>query len=132
MENLQGTLAVIDGIKSVTDAGELQKLEVGLDELFKAPFPERGIETLFRLFERFPNDDGYGVFWTVLHGIEHQPDYEPHLKASVRHIPTEFNLRMVNRLLNSDLPDGQRQEWLDLLSEVISNPSYSEDAKAEA
>ncbi len=78
------TLTAISGLSSVDDAVQLQVLETALDTLFQSPLTERSLETLFRLFERFPNDDGYGIFWTMLHGIEDQPSYAPLLKASVR------------------------------------------------
>ena len=132
MDDTQKALAIIDSIYSVTDTDELQKLEAGLNALFQLPSPERGIETLFRLYERFPDDDGYGVFWTVLHGLEHLPGYEPYLKASVRRIPTEFNVLMVNRILNSNLSGPQRQEWLTLLEEAKANPNASETASTQA
>ncbi len=132
MNDYQEAIAAIDSVASVDDTGELQKLEAALATLFQLPQPERGIETLFHLYERFPNDDGYGAFWTVLHRLEKLPGYEPFLKASVQRVPMEFNLRMVSRILNSSLPDTQRQEWLSLLGEVEANPRSSENAKEQA
>ncbi len=132
MDNDQENLAVIDSVASVTDTGELQKLEAALDTLFQLPQPERGVKTLFRLFERFPNEDGNGIFWTVLHGLEKLPGYEPYLKESIKRVPMEFNLLMVNRLLNSPLSNVQRQEWLASLREVENNPQSSDAAKEQA
>ena len=132
MNTAEDPIAAIDGITAVDDVGQLQVLEAALDQLFQSPLPERGVETLFRLFERFPDDDGYGIFWTVLHGIEDQANYGPLLKASLRRVPVTFNLLMVNRLLNSRLPNTQRQEWLALLGEVANNPSCGKIAAEEA
>ena len=132
MDDCQEALAAINSVASVDNTAELQKLEAALDKLFRAPQPERGIDTLFHLYERFPDDDGYGVFWSVLHGLEKLPGYEPFLQASVRRVPMEFNLLMVNRILNSQLPNTQRQEWLSLLGEVEANPRSSKNAKEQA
>ena len=132
MNNLEDTLAAIDGITSVDDTDELRKLEANLDELFQSTLSESSIETLFHLFERFPNDDAYGIFWTILHHMERQPDYKPYLRASVLRVPMEFNLMMVNRLLNSDLSDAERQEWLALLGEVQHTSRYSQTARDQA
>jgi hypothetical protein len=46
------------------------------------------------VFERFPDHDGYGVMWSVLHGIEAILNYEIELLASVRRLPTEFGVVM--------------------------------------
>lgn len=132
MDDFQQALALIDSIKSVQDDDELKKLGVALDRFFQYNHPERGIEVLFNLYERFPDDDGYGVFWTILHGIEHLRGYEPFLKASVERKPMEFTLTMVNRLLNSGLQDTERQEWLNVLEEVKSNPKNGNVARKQA
>ena len=55
---------------------------------------------LLGVFERFPRHDGYEVFWSLLHHVEALPGYEPSLIASVRRVPNEMGLTMVQRLLN--------------------------------
>ena len=46
-------------------------------------------------------DDGYGVFWTILHGLEDIPDYESALFASLRRRPSMMALSMACRVLNA-------------------------------
>lgn len=132
MDEFQQAVAVIESIKSVEDTEELLKLQTALDNLFQTPHPELAIETLFGLFEHFPVSDAYGIFWSVLHGLEHLPNYEPHLRESVRRQPMEFTLTMVSRILNSNLPHNKRHEWLALLGEVIASPRANEAAKEHA
>ena len=133
MDGFQEAITGIQSIKSVDDVVELENLQAALDRLFQSPSQtEQIMKTLFGLYERFPKSDGYGAFWTVLHGLEKLPGYEPHLKASVKRQPMEFTLRMIGRILNSDLPNNQRQEWLTLLNEVVSNPLSDDEAKADA
>jgi hypothetical protein len=58
--------------------------------------------TLFGVFERFPDHDGYGVMWSVLHGIEAIRNYEIELLASIRRLPTEFGVVMLRRLVDAN------------------------------
>ena len=51
------------------------------------------IETLLRVFERFPRHDG--------HGLEQVSGYERALIASVQRCPTELSVTMLRRLLKS-------------------------------
>lgn len=54
---------------------------------------------LFRLFERFPSDDGGGVLWSIIHGIEELPfDYEEELRASLARQESEMGRTLLDRL----------------------------------
>ncbi len=86
------------------DLGQLQRLA---DEYFV--LPEAGdvelLDAWFRLFERYPDSDGYGVFWTILHGIEHVVTSPTELLTIVRRSldrkPSYFPAMMIHRMLNS-------------------------------
>jgi len=41
-----------------------------LAELWDAGVPSRALPVLFGVFERFPEDDGAGVLWSIVHGVE--------------------------------------------------------------
>lgn len=56
---------------------------------------------LLRVFERFPDEDGAGVFWSIVHGLEALSGYEKHLVAAVQRHPTDFTVIMVRRLINA-------------------------------
>ena len=91
-------------------------LDALLVELFADRDPAtlaRALPTLFGVFERFPEHDGYGVFWTLLHGIEAIPGYEAELVASLRRKSTEFGRTMVKRLRKAGI---ERVEGVDLAS----------------
>ncbi len=83
------------------EGSDWDKLDQLLEQLWVTGAPEQGMKALFGIFERYPEDDGNGVFWTILHGLERLPNYEPALVSSVRRQPTEFNVLMVNRILNT-------------------------------
>src|SRR5688500_5761862 len=48
-------------------------------ELWQAGHPEQAIPELLSVFERYPEEEGFGVAWSVLHGLEALPNYEPAL-----------------------------------------------------
>jgi len=59
-------------------------LEFILDELFNMGVCKDDLHTLFRLFERFPKEDGMGVLWIIVERIEMlNLDYEAELRASL-------------------------------------------------
>ena len=92
-------------------------LDVLLDKLFSAQ-PELGIDAMLRVFERFPEDDGGGVFWSIVHGLETLSGYEEKLVESVKSRPSEFGLLMVNRLLNANQTHVADTNLLHLLSSI--------------
>ncbi|WP_129139595.1 hypothetical protein [Modicisalibacter coralii] len=56
---------------------------------------------IFRLFERYPDEDGAGVFWTALHGMEDAGGYEKDLLESFQRSPSEMTETILLRLRNS-------------------------------
>src|SRR5690349_13754791 len=45
-------------------------LERHFERAFSSPDPKHYYHAIFNLFERFPEEDGAGVFWSALHGME--------------------------------------------------------------
>jgi hypothetical protein len=129
---LQIIISTLDGISSVENESELHKLQSAIDDLFTSDQPELGIGGLLRIFERFPDQDGHGIFWSILHGSESLPAYEGALIESVRRQPSEFGLLMVNRLLNSGRTQVDGIELMALLEEVAGSSHYPEGAREGA
>lgn len=102
-----------------------------LDELWSVGLPSESLAILFGVFERFPQDDGAGVLWSIVHGIESLPySWESELLASVERKPCGFNVMMINRILNTQPPDAE--SWMALLRSVADNPAASDETKADA
>jgi hypothetical protein len=77
-------------------------LEDLLAELWKAGVPARALPTLFGVFERFPEDDGAGVLWSIVHGVEGQDlDYERSLRDSMVRQQSNMGAVMLGRLERS-------------------------------
>ena len=81
-------------------AGAWLPLDDLLDELWLAGQPQIDVlPILFGVFERFPEDDGAGVFWSIIHGVEALPyNYEPLLWESHGRSPSEMSKIMLTRL----------------------------------
>lgn len=132
-EILARIIAQIDGVESVKDEDALRRLDEAINELFRSAHPEQGIDAMFRVFERFPTEDGFGVFWSILHGLESlSGHYEEKLIDSLRRSPSEFSVRMVNRLLNVGTKEVGRIALLPLLQEVSKSETCPTEVRESA
>jgi len=104
------------------DAEQLQKLDALISQVMPEECGEEELRSLFNVFERFPEEDGYGV----CNGCDEA------LIKSVKRKPVEFNIRMVNRLLNSGTNMVGGESLIELLSTVAEAadvlPSVRESA----
>jgi hypothetical protein len=77
-------------------------LEGLLDELWPLGVVADSLPILFGVFERFPKDDGAGVLWSIVHGVESLPiPYRSALLASYARAPSEMGRIMLDRLARS-------------------------------
>jgi len=78
-----------------------------LEDLFESAFasenPADYYDAIFNLFERFPEDDGAGVFWSAVHGMEAVGGYETRLLIYFRRFPSEMTKTMLIRLRNAGI-----------------------------
>ncbi len=81
--------------------GNWLQLERFFEQAFNHSDPTRYYRAIFDLFERFPDDDGAGVFWSALHGMEAVGGYEELLLQSFRRHPTIMTEAMLYRIRNS-------------------------------
>jgi hypothetical protein len=131
--SIKEVIAAIDGLTSVDTTEELSRLQDLVDRYFSSQKAADHLGVWFRLYERFPEADGYGVFWTILHGIEATPGYEPLIVESVRRYPSQFPLLMVNRQLNGGVRQIGGVDLLEVLRQVATDerclPSVRIDAR---
>ncbi len=82
--------------------GEWLPLEHLLEELWDTMPTKEALPVLFGVFERFPDDDGAGVLWSIVHGVEHLPfDYETALRQSYARTPSMMAETMLIRIANA-------------------------------
>ena len=97
------------------------------------PDKARVVPSMFSVIERCGKAD-LGSPGPLVHCIE-SLGYERYLAQlvdSVGRKPTYLNIWMVNRILNADIPDRQRQQLLGLLHSVCTNPAASHAVIEEA
>jgi hypothetical protein len=89
---------------------------------------------MFALLERFPNVD-FGSPGPIVHELEAikdmrgRPAYLHHLRDSLGRRPTPLTVWMVNRVLNTDLPNGERDSWLAELAAAYEHALASEETR---
>ena len=87
---------------------------------------------IFGLFERFPEDDAYGVFFALLHKLEASQNYEEELIASVEKMPNEFNLEMIARMIRGGIVTYQSVNLNSLIEQAASNLTAPESSRQYA
>jgi hypothetical protein len=117
---------------SPRDETQLRKLDEAIDDLADKPVAAEEFKELLGVFERFPEDDGHGVFWSIVHCLEAFDGYEPFLVESVNRNPVEFNVLMVNRLLNAGVLEVGNQSLLALLKSVVACTKASSEVRESA
>lgn len=123
---------VLDAIVDPESERDLLALKGALAAVPGASDAADCVPALFHVFERFPWSDGFESFWGILHTLEGIPGYESRLVHSVRCCPGEFNLLMINRLLNGGSSEIEGVSLVALLQEVIDRADTSDRARAEA
>lgn len=131
-EDINNIVTAIDGIEGVGTTEELSQLQSLADRYFCAPEAAERLGVWFRFYERFPEDDGCGVFWSILHGIEAQRGYESRLVESIRRRPASFTVLLVNRLLNGGIRAVGDVDLFQLLATVATDTSCSPGARDDA
>jgi len=125
---------IISGLRGLRDEdfGDYvpQKLYDITEAVPKLSSPELVVPELFAVMERFP-DAELGTPGPLVHTLE-SLDYTRELVASIRRRPTPHGVWMVNRILNSDLAETDRQFYLDLLTSVTAHPHATESARDQA
>nr|WP_295770945.1 hypothetical protein [Rhodoferax sp.] len=114
------------------DEGQLRLLDEAVSAVDSKACGEREFRALLGVFERFPEDDGYEVFWSIVHCLEACTGYEQTLIESVTRCPVEFNVLMINRLLNGGVGQINNQPLLSVLVSVSSNPAATAEVKKSA
>ena len=83
--------------------GSWGSLEDLFEQVFSTDTPSEYYPAIFSLFERYPDDDGCGVFWSALHGMEHIGGYEVQLAKSHQQAPSMMSDIMLSRLQNGGI-----------------------------
>lgn len=119
MNRIEGVLLKINEYEVNND--NWLELEELIALLWESGKPEVGIKTLFRVFEKHPLDDGEGVFWSILHGLE-SLDYEDELYKSLIRKPSYMSIIMLNRVENTGVKLIAGKSILELKKLIKKHP----------
>jgi hypothetical protein len=81
--------------------GNWLPLETLFEQAFSSSDPRQFYPAIFNLFERFPDDDGSGVFWSAVHGMEATGEYEDLLLQYFRRHPSLMTRTLLSRMKNA-------------------------------
>jgi hypothetical protein len=131
---------LIDGFRGLS-ASDFDLNDVnsdGMDRLYKLTdavmelsSPESAIPEMFRLMERLP-DVELGSPGPLVHTLEAIRGYDTYLADSIRKQPSLLSVWMVNRILNSTIPEDRRQFWIALLQDSAGRPDVPESVREYA
>jgi hypothetical protein len=102
--------------------GNWLRLDTLLNELWETGDQEYFTADLLKVFERFPEEDGAGVFWSIIHGVESFKSYERDLVDSLNRHPSEMALLMLRRIKNT----GAKTVGGIEISKIVSDLFYNE------
>jgi hypothetical protein len=122
----------LNGVSSLDDEAQLQQFQSLVDAIAPSSLTPELYRALFGVFERFPEHDGYGIFWSMVHLLEKCSRYESYLIESIRRRATQFNLLMINRLINGGFTKVGDVELVPLLTRVAEDPNALASARASA
>ena len=90
------------------------------------------IRALLGILERNPEHDGYGVFWSIVHGLEAVEGYEKILVESVLSKPHELSITMLNRMRNAAIETIDGRPIQNILEELAQNRSFTREIRQKA
>jgi hypothetical protein len=122
----------LNALTSMQDVEQLKQLEALVNLLDRTVITPELYRALFDLYERFPEDDGYGIFSSILHFLETCSRYEQFLIESMRRKPTYTAIRMVDRLVLGGLTQLGEVNLLSLVQAAATSSLASESARVYA
>lgn len=115
--NIDKVLHEINHFEPVDD--NWLRLDELLAELWQTQRPESGIDAMLNVLERFPQEDGGGVLWSIVHGLESMPEYETNLIVSLQRQPSHLGLIMISRIINTGVNEVGGKAITDILEQVM-------------
>lgn len=111
---------------------QLKALDAAVQAIKPDECGEAEFRAMLHVFERFPDDDGFGIFWGLVHALEACSGYESEMLASVARKPCEFNVLLVNRLLNAGITDVDGVSLEGVLSSVMESNAATPGVRQDA
>lgn len=97
------------------------------DELLATKNPEEGLEAMFALLERYP-DEEIGSPGPLIHAIEKCRGYEERLCESVKRQPSTLSVWALYRLIEKN----PKMNYIEVLKEAAFNQEASDQIREDA
>lgn len=111
--------------------GNWLQLDRLLNELWETGDQENFTADLLGVFEKFPEEDGAGVFWSIVHRLENFSTYERELIESLTRQPSEMGLLMLRRIKNSGRRTVAGIDIGKIVRDLLSNEQLTQTLKQE-
>lgn len=129
MRKVEEILDDIDTYKPVD--GDWTDLEDLINELWNTEQAEKGIINLLKVMERFPDEDGDGVLWSIVHGIEEIDNYEQKLLDSLGRQPSHLGVLMIHRIENSNQTKICGKNIKEIYKELLVHPKLTGEVRED-
>lgn len=129
MRDIEAIIKDIEEYAAVN--GEWESLDDLIDEACNAN-DRRVVKPLLGLLERNQDHDGYGVCWSIVHGLESLSGYEKELAVSVLSKPHEMSVFMLNRMFNGGIQEIEGRPVLEIIKEIATNTAFSDSVRESA
>ena len=129
MRNIENIINDLNNYAPVNDEWD------SLDELIEEASEFSGeaiVKALLNVLERYPNNDGYGVFWSIVHSLEAIGGYEKELVNSISRQPHEMSILMLNRLINGNVTEIDGELIVNILLNISKNESFEKEFREQA
>lgn len=110
------------------DGDDWSILDDILDEVYDYAYETNCLGAMFRLFEKYPEEDN-DILWGMLHGIENIEGSEERIFWSLRRKESLFVIMMMNRLLNIGVSKISGLDLIEKLKEIMLNENVSEQIR---
>ena len=114
------------------DEAQLAALDQQLQALAQTGVDPPALAAMIGVLERFPGHDGFGVFWSLVHALEHFGGYEAPLLQSLRRRPSPFTVLLAQRLQNGGVTQIDGVPLLALLQQIADDEGVHPEARRDA
>jgi hypothetical protein len=127
---IEDVVGELDAFVPVDEVDNVARLYEILDRLQSLAPESRtpAVPAMLSLIERYP-DVELGSPGPLVHELESIPGYESFLRDSVLRQPADLNVWMVNRILNAEVSQDVRVDWLSVMNLVLKHSRASKDVQ---
>jgi hypothetical protein len=100
---------------------EINKVDEICDEIQSNNYPKELLEDLFKLLEKYPHFN-FGMPGNLMRAIEkHYKEnyYQDFVLQSIERYPTEYNLWLLQRLMNTFETDKEKENGVKIFKKIV-------------